>query len=167
MEAFSRMAADYPGTHLRIVGSGSLQDELERMAGQEQLKGKVDFAGTLSREEVREVMQESDAFVFPSRFESMSYTLLEAMACGLACIATDVGGNRDLLVDGASGILVPPSNTLALESAMRSVAGSLALRRQLSRAARKGARQYTVEKMLHSTRGLYLSLLAAHSLRQD
>jgi len=167
MEAFSRIAAEFPGTRLRIVGSGSLREELERMASQEQLKGKVDFAGTLSREEVREVMQESDAFVFPSRFESMSYTLLEAMACGLACVATDVGGNRDLIADGASGILVPPGNILALESAMRSVAGSLALRRELGRAARERAREYTVEKMLQSTRGLYLSLLAPHNLRQD
>ncbi|MGD0574552.1 MAG: glycosyltransferase [Anaerolineales bacterium] len=166
-EAFQHMLADHPRARLRIVGSGPLEDELVSLVGQRQLQSRVQFLGRLSREQGRQILRESDVFVLPSRFESMSYTLLEAMACGLACVATDVGGNADLLAGGAAGLLVAPADALALEGAMRSVAGSVELRRQLGRAARERASQRTVERMLQSTRELYFSLLAAHRLPQD
>jgi glycosyltransferase involved in cell wall biosynthesis len=167
LKAFSRIAIDYPDARLRLVGSGPLLSELAKQADQEGVGDKIQFAGILSREEAREAMRESDVFVLPSRFESMSYTLLEAMACGLACIATDVGGNGELLASGKAGILVSARSALALESAMRSVAASQPLRDRLGRAAREHSRQYAVETMIASTRELYLSLLATHGLPRD
>ena len=164
MRAFTRTVAAHPNARLRLVGDGPLREELGRMAGQEGLEGKVEFLGLLPREKARELMRGSDVFVLSSRFESMSYTLLEAMASGMACIATEVGGNGDLLAQGAAGILVPLGNEQALEAALRSVVASAPLRDQLGRAAREQASRYAVETMIASTRDLYLSLLAAHGL---
>lgn len=166
LQAFDRVARDHPRACLQIVGSGPLRDQLLGWVSQQQLEGRVRFLGSLSREEARQVMRESDVFVLPSRFESMSYTLLEAMACGLACIVTDVGGNPDLIEDGRTGLLVPQGNVAALENAMRSLAHAPDLRRRLGSTGHDRASQYTVERMLESTRKLYFSLLAPHGLSE-
>ena len=76
----------------------------------------------------------------------MSNALLEAMACGLACIATPVGGNIDLITDGETGLLVPARSPKALVKAMVAVADDPDLRQHLGReAARRVREQYSIE----------------------
>jgi glycosyltransferase involved in cell wall biosynthesis len=99
-------------------------------------------------------------FVLPSDFESFSYTLLEAMACGLPCIATDVGGNRDLVEPDRTGLLVPPRDSLRLADAMVRLAGDGPLRIAMGREGAGRAREYTVDRMIDATRLLYREMLA-------
>jgi glycosyltransferase involved in cell wall biosynthesis len=81
-------------------------------------------------------LEEADAFVLPSLSEGVSNALLEAMAHGLPCIATDIPGNADLIRDRETGLLVRTGDADALARAMLELAADPALRERLGRAAR-------------------------------
>ncbi len=91
-------------SELTIVGDGPLRADLERRAA----GLRVTFAGVVPNENLPGLLNRHELFVLPSRYEGMPKVLLEAMACGLACVATDIPGNRDLIVDGESGLLCAP-----------------------------------------------------------
>jgi glycosyltransferase involved in cell wall biosynthesis len=93
------------GAHLLLVGEGPDRDRLEARARARGLVGSVHFLGAV--EDPAGLLREADAFVLPSVAEGMSNSLLEAMASGLASIVSDIGGNRDLIVDGQTGRLLP------------------------------------------------------------
>jgi glycosyltransferase involved in cell wall biosynthesis len=118
---------------------------------------------------VRAELRAADVFVLPSRFESMSYTLLEAMACGVACVATRVGGNADLIRHGETGMLVPWNDPPALADAMLRLARSREERARLAHAANRAARVYSLEAMLERSLALYntasLAALRHHPLK--
>jgi len=89
------------------------------------------------RERVRDLLQTGDVFVFPSCYEeTYGLCLTEAMACGLACIASSVCGTRAQVEDGANGLLVPPRDVGALASALERLTADEGLRRRLGAAAR-------------------------------
>lgn len=101
---------------LVLVGDGPLRPEGERLIAQAGLADSVAFLG--ERRDVPALMCMLDVFVLPSRAEGISNTILEAMACALPVIATDVGGNAELLDAGHTGLLVAPGSPDALASAM-------------------------------------------------
>lgn len=101
---------------LVIVGDGPLRPAVEQTVAEAGLDGKVWLAG--ERADIPQLMGALDCFVLPSRAEGISNTLLEAMACGLPVVATDVGGNAELVVDGETGILAPAEDPAALAGAM-------------------------------------------------
>jgi glycosyltransferase involved in cell wall biosynthesis len=95
----------------------SLVADMRADAAAEGLAADVRFAGVTQR--VEDFYRAADLFVLPSRREGLPVALLEAMACGLPCVASRLPGSTDVIVDdGASGILVPPSDAAALSSAM-------------------------------------------------
>jgi glycosyltransferase involved in cell wall biosynthesis len=107
--------------HLLLVGSGqgyamAIDDKLKNYVLVNGLDKSVTFTGIVHN--VSDYLQAADFFVLPSQSEGMPLTLLEAMACGLPCIATDVGGIKDLVKDGMNGLLVPYGDTNALFQAM-------------------------------------------------
>jgi glycosyltransferase involved in cell wall biosynthesis len=83
------------------------------------LAGAVSLPGCVRHELVAKYCQASDFFVFPSHSEGMPNALLEAMACGLPCVATRVGGMPEALEHGVSGLLVPPQSSGDLTKAMQ------------------------------------------------
>lgn len=84
--------------HLQIVGGGSLEEPMRKLARQLGLENRVTFSGFVSdRSRIEEYLNQADAFVFPTEFEAMSIALLEAMAFGLYPIASDIGPNAELL----------------------------------------------------------------------
>jgi mannosyltransferase len=91
--------------------------------------------------DVREVLHESDAFVLPTlnigRGEAFGVALIEAMSCGLACVATNTDGPREIIEPGRSGLLVDPGDVGALRRALDAVCTSSDLRQNLGRAARE------------------------------
>ena len=155
LRAFALALAELPQARLSIVGDGPERAELERTAVQLGCANRVRWLGAISREGVRAALRVADVFVLPSRFESMSYTLLEAMACGVACIATRVGGNVDLIRHGETGILVAPNDPPALAEAMLKLARSHEERARLAHAANRAARVYTLEAMLERSLAVY------------
>lgn len=101
---------------LVIVGEGPLRPAVEQAVAEAGLGDKVWLAG--ERTDIPQLMGALDCFALPSRAEGISNTLLEAMACGLPVVATDVGGNAELVVAGETGMLVPADNPAALAGAM-------------------------------------------------
>jgi len=116
LRAFARVREEQRGAVLVLVGRGSLQAETEALAATLGLEGRVRFVGT--REDVPEFMTVGDGYVMSSAWEGMPMVLLEAAAAGLPIVATRVGGNQEVIRDGATGFLVPPGDDGALGAAM-------------------------------------------------
>ncbi|MGD0173452.1 MAG: glycosyltransferase family 4 protein [Anaerolineales bacterium] len=161
--AFDIVAARIPDAQLYVVGDGPAREEILRTAQRGGWAARLALPGRISREEARNLMGASDVFVLPSWFESFPYTLLEAMACGLPCIATDVGGNRDLVEPERNGCLVPKENPAELASAMIRLAGDWNTRIAMGRAGASIAREYTLDRMMKGTRSVYRQVLGRSS----
>lgn len=126
------------GARLIIVGEGPSREELERLVEGLGLERKVSFPGYSDRPE--EYLPLFDAFVLPSRSEGVPIALLEAMSCGLACVASRVGGMPDLL--GDCGITFDSGDAEALIEVLGRLAADSALRSDLGRRARIRAMEY-------------------------
>lgn len=118
-----------------IIGEDHLGGAIQREAARRLPGGDVRFPGRV--DDVLPWYQAADVFVLPSLYEGASNALLEAMACGLACVATDVGGNREVVAHGRSGLLAPPGDPGALAAALRFLFDDPGQRRALGRAARE------------------------------
>jgi glycosyltransferase involved in cell wall biosynthesis len=116
LRAFATVHARYPTAILLLVGRGSLQAETEALVGQLGLQDVVRFMGV--RDDVAEVMSTADGYVMSSAWEGMPMVLLEAAAAGLPIVATRAGGNHEVVLDEASGFLVPPGESGPLAEAM-------------------------------------------------
>lgn len=112
LSAFKEATA---GTHCRliIVGTGPLQQQLEAESANAGLSSRVRFAGEVDHTTLHAYLREADVFVLPSESEGMSNSLLEAMAGGLAVIATDIEANRELIKHGENGLLFREAEQLA------------------------------------------------------
>lgn len=109
---------------LQLVGDGELRGQLEDRARGLGLADAVHFDGERPKEAVAELMRRADLFVLPSLFENLPCVLIEAMASGLPCVATAVGG-VPALVEGTGGVLCPPSDPRALATAIASALDGL------------------------------------------
>ena len=135
LDAFSRVR----GARLLIVGSGPALGELEARARALSLGALCHFQPAV--QDVAEWLRAIDVFVLPSLSESLSNSLLEAMACGCCPIASDVGGNPELVTDGETGLLFPSGDAGALAGRLRMVLGDSALRRRLAATAEQRVRR--------------------------
>lgn len=126
-------------TRLIIVGDGPLQSEFEHMAMTLGITDSVEFAGLQS--DVVAQLQRGSLAVLPSRWEGMPNALLEAMACGLACVATRVSGSEDIIQHGVNGLLVEPEDYQGMAQALLTLLGDQGLAQKYGQAARE-----TVEK---------------------
>ena len=104
------------GVHLQLVGDGNLRESLAADAGH--IGVSVEFMGPKSRDEVAAILRDADLFVLPSLNEGMSNSLLEALACGLPAVVTDVGGSAELVADAVNGAVVPTADVGALRRAI-------------------------------------------------
>lgn len=120
---------------VRLLGDGPQRPELEQRVLALGLDDGVRFHGRVN--DVPRHLAEADVFVLPSRSEGISNALLEAMAHGVPSIATDIPGNRDLIEDERTGLLVPPDDAKALSLALIRLAGDRSLRETLGRAGRR------------------------------
>jgi glycosyltransferase involved in cell wall biosynthesis len=133
LSAFSHLNRTLPACELVIVGDGEERQALAEKARLLGIERAVVFVGHST--DVFSWLASSDAFVMSSKTEGVPLALLEAMSFGLPCVATSVGG-IDALLAREAGIVVPPTDVRALESAMRRVATSADLRQRLGRAAK-------------------------------
>ena len=100
-----------------LVGAGLLQPKLRELSLEAGIDDLIWFAG--ERNDVADIMQTLDLFVLPSINEGISNTILEAMATELPVIATDVGGNPELVINNQTGYLVPKQNPIAMAEAFK------------------------------------------------
>lgn len=123
VRAFAAIAGMFMDYRLVIYGEGEKRRELQALANQLEVADRVDFPGYATN--IGEKIQDAALFVLPSDFEGMPNSLMEAMALGLPCIATDCdgGGARFLIDNEKNGLLVPKGDVEALAGAMRRMLG--------------------------------------------
>jgi glycosyltransferase involved in cell wall biosynthesis len=116
LEAFAAVAQERPEAKLMIAGYGTDREAIEKLANKLGLNERVQFLGIIHN--VPKIMNIADGYVLSSAWEGMPLVLLEASAMGLPIVATDVGGNREVIQNGETGFLVPPKDPRALSEAM-------------------------------------------------
>ena len=124
LAAFAKVAPDVPSAHLLIVGSGagqalSVEEDLRAIVLREGLGARVTFTGRL--DDVSEALRAADVFAFPSVFEALGISLIEAAATGLPAVGARTGGIVDVIENGASGWLVDPGDVTALSARLRAL----------------------------------------------
>ena len=112
LEAFADVRPVVPNARLLILGSGPMLPELQNQARSLGIFDSCVFEPSTDR--VDDWLQHVDIFVLPSMSEALSNALMEAMACGCCPIASNVGGNPELIEDGVRGLLFEPGNSVGL-----------------------------------------------------
>lgn len=123
IEVLPEIRIDYPDLIFLIVGGasaeGNTRAELEQQVKQLKLEACVKFIGPLPPDELPAILSAADVFVLATSNEGWANVFLEAMACGLPVVTTDVGGNQEVVCDASLGIVVPFGDSAALTKAIR------------------------------------------------
>lgn len=152
--------ASLPARHgavLVIVGDGPRRAALESLAVSLGLRAGVRFVG--HRRDVGPFYANADVFVLPSRTEGISNALLEAMAAGLPVVASDIGGNRDVVEDGRSGFLVDWDDRAAPAGILATLLGDPHLRARVGWAAHERALSFAIDRVADGYQQLYRQVL--------
>jgi glycosyltransferase involved in cell wall biosynthesis len=160
LAAFAGVSARRPDSMLLLVGRGSLQPQIEELARSLGLGDRVRFLGV--RRDVAELMSAADGYVLSSAWEGMPVVLLEAGAAGMPIVATSVGGNREVVLEGETGLLVPPRDPVALSEAMlRLAALPTDIRHRLGQRGREHIEtRYGLPHIIDLWEAMYHELLA-------
>jgi glycosyltransferase involved in cell wall biosynthesis len=144
---------------LVLVGDGEERDDLARRAESLGLAAQVHFAGKV--DDPAEYLRAADAFVLPSVAEGMSNSLLEAMSTGLPCLASNIGGNTDLLGRGEAGLLLPADDPTAWSEAIIRVVTDGDFARTIGLAARRRIElDFSLDAVVDRYQELYRRLLS-------
>ena len=135
VKAFAIARRQHPGMRLLIIGSGAMQDALEQLSSQLGQREHCMFVPTTP--EVPEWLSSIDIFVLPSLSEALSNSLMEAMACGCVAVASNVGGNPELVAPGERGLLFPRGDVEELAKHLNTLAADEALRKRYAEAGRR------------------------------
>ena len=161
IEAMPGLLRFFPNTYLVIVGDGPLSGALRVHAEKLGVSSHVHLTGV--RDDVPMLLQGFDIFALPSETEGLSIALLEAAASGLPIVASDTGGNKEIVADDVTGLLVPVGDQDALQRALHTLAGDRSMRQRLGRAAREWAlRNASIASTSASYGALYEAALAAN-----
>jgi len=148
-----------PLAHLVIVGSGtgqalSVEEWIRERVASGDLAGRVTITGRVAN--VEDYLRASDVFAFPSVFEGLGLSLIEAQACGLACVASRTGGIVDVIEDGRNGLLVTPGQVNGLAAALHTLLSDEGRRSSLGAAARENAvREFDARDSVDRYRALF------------
>src|SRR5581483_8963085 len=150
-----------PDWTLEVIGDGPYRQTLEQQAARLGLRSRVTFTGWIEGPRLIHHYQRADIYVSPSLVEGMSNTLLEAMACQLPVLCTQVGGVRGLVEDGRNGLIVAPGDDNALQSRLAELLTDARLRRSLATEARRTVHErFEYERTNHRYIELYQRVAA-------
>jgi glycosyltransferase involved in cell wall biosynthesis len=164
LQAGAILQPRFPDLRWLIVGEPSRDEEdyaarIRHMATELGLDGVVRFAGF--RKEIPTAMAAFDCFAFPSHAESFGLTLIEAMAMERAVVSTNCDGVLDIMVDGETGLMVPPRDPAALAEALARLVEDPPLRQRFGAAARRRiCAMFDQERQIDRLEGIYAELLA-------
>lgn len=146
VDAFARVRESHPRTRLLMVGTGDLEEQIQRRG--------VPGVELLGERNGPEMMHAFDVFLLSSDYEGFPYVTLEAMATGVPVVSTETGAIGEAVRDGEDGFLVPPGNPTALAEAMGKLVDP-ALRERLGENARRRTTDFTIDGMVDRIRTLY------------
>lgn len=159
IRAFARVAKALPNARLAIVGGGTLERQLRKLADEMGVSDKVLMLG--KRTDVSRFLPGFDVFVFPSIFEGQGVAILEAMTAGVPVIASNVGGIPEMVLHEETGLLVSPGDIEGLTDAILRIRTDREFALRLSTAARKHvAGQYTIQGSVKKYDLLYKELFS-------
>jgi glycosyltransferase involved in cell wall biosynthesis len=145
--------------HLLVIGEGPQRERLERYRRQMRIEDRVHFLG--HRPDVPRLLPNFDVLWLASEYEGMPNVIMEAMAAQVPVVATDISGNRDLVVPGETGYLVPVGDRGALVRATHKILDDAALAHRLGSAGRQRMLDhFSVAAMVERHAALYRELLA-------
>jgi L-malate glycosyltransferase len=136
ISALDQIVQQYPRVSLNILGEGIERENLVQQVDRLGLSGHVTFTGRIQHPEIVNYLQQADIAVMPSLAESFGVFALEAQACGLPVVASNVGGVPEAIMQGETGLLVPPADAGALAEAILSLVYDRRLRERMGQ---KGA----------------------------
>lgn len=142
LRAFAHFSSKKGDAKLVIIGRGNLEARLKALSRDLGQTESVEFLGYVPEYRLKKELARASIFVLPSLEEGVSSALLEAMASGIVCLASDIEANRDVITDGENGLLFPPDNHMALAELLGSCSDNEDLQANLSRRAR----DYVVKK---------------------
>ena len=155
----SELIASHPDIMLLIVGSGPQKEELEAMVAAKGLEDHVKFLGAIPHIDLLKYMKAADVFALATAYEGMSHTILEAMAMGAVVVASNVGGNPELVKHGNNGFLFDFADR---SSMIRMIREAVALpekkKNEISHSAINTASRYTQKRMVEATARYFLDV---------
>lgn len=152
--------------YLLIVGDGPRRDALERYCGQVRIEDRVRFLG--HRDDVPRLLSHTELLWLASEYEGLPNVILEAMAAGLPVVASDIPGNRDLVIPGETGWLVAVGDSAGYAKWAERLLSDRDLARRMGAAGRQRVSiEFSVEKMVERFTALYRELLAQNKKRVD
>jgi glycosyltransferase involved in cell wall biosynthesis len=157
IDAARQVVQELPDARLVILGEGDLREPLERQVRDARLEKHVLMPGF--RRDVIGCIKHFDLFAMSSITEGLGTSLLDAMACGRAIVATDVGGIPEVVADGVNGVLVPARDAQRMGRAIADLLAEDRRRTEMGDAgAARVAERFTVERMVARTAGVYEQL---------
>jgi L-malate glycosyltransferase len=154
----------FPDVKFVLTGKGPHKNYLLKRISKLELENHFIFHNYVTTEKLLELYQNATLYVLPSYYEGLPTSLLEALSCGLPCIATDVAGNNELIIDGVNGILVPPHDPKKLAIAIENLLYNNDLRNKYSINGRKTiVENYSWDMIADKYIALYQKLLTHNS----
>ncbi|MEX2446314.1 MAG: glycosyltransferase [Dehalococcoidia bacterium] len=155
IDAMQRVVGGHPDAVLLLVGTGEREPAVRAQAEALGLGGRVRFLGV--RDDIPALMNAADVYVMSSAWEGLPLVLLEAAATGLPIVATDVGGNADIVLSQRNGLLCPPRDAAALADAIARVLGLAPATRQAWGATGRAhvEEAYGIERVLDRWEAVY------------
>jgi glycosyltransferase involved in cell wall biosynthesis len=144
---------------LRIVGSGPDETRLFLLAKRLGVLDNVSFEGFIPHGEIVRYYQQCNIFVYTTLGEPFGKSIIEAMACGKPVITSNIGGPAEIVEDGKTGFLVPPTKPHIIAEKIHFLLTDVSKRRQMGEAARKVAENYSWEKVAELSHRVYQSCL--------
>lgn len=160
LKAWPAILNEYPDAHLLIVGEGPERDGLETIAGELSIQDSIHLPGT--QDNIPDMLDLMDVFVFPSHFEGLPGALIEAMIAGLPIIATPVDGNSELIDDEITGLFVPVKDDKKISEYVVNLLSDPETRNRLGTAANEQAKEeFSIKTMATEFSNLYDELIEA------
>ena len=162
VQAFARIAPDYPELQLKIAGRGSLSqvELLKRLVRESGVAGRIDVLGEVDEERKGELLRQALLVCAPSRYEGWCIAAVEAAAAGKAVLGTWIDGLKDAVRDGETGILVEAGHAEHLAQGMRSLLDDPSRRQALGESGREWARSFDWDRIALAQEEVYLRAAA-------
>ena len=145
-----------PELHLLIIGSGPMEKEIKKI---DELYSNVHYLGYLEKEDLIPILRGSMVLIQPSLVEGISTTVLEAMACKVPIIASNVGGNKELVLNNQNGFLINPDSPDELFEKILEISKDLQLQQKFGQASFELVKKFEWKEIGQKYLDLYESLL--------
>ena len=159
IKAMHKIVKNTQDTKLVLIGIGSMKNGLKSLAEKLGIIEHIKFAGFVDESEKVSYYKSADIFVLPSLYEVFGIVNLEAMACGVPIVASNVGGIPDVVKDGENGLLVPPSNSEALADAIIYLLENEDVREKMGNNGREKIKDYSWGRIANETEKVYDEVL--------